>query len=1584
MIRYFNDAVVLTSQDPQAFLNFVYEGSDPSVYYIIPQQNPNIPISTLFLNGIDVSEDASIYDASLGYALLVENDGDPSIGSFHVFSTDVNDFSYNVTFDVYDNAALGSPAYSVDVSVLNRRSNIASSDINTFETQNVLVDGDTSYLVLRTNPKFTGNIKLIADTSNNLYLDTFKVSDILSNRLYRKQKVSGRSYLSGDIRRVFQDLPLGEMYRLDAEDTLDIALPKTDLFRQYNLNYSYGARLFKDELYDDDYAMLAPLWVNNELPDYFGIFRLDGVINQETYDGSTLADLATKYLENGELIRSYSMKEASPIGNYMRNHLEELLQVRAPVFLSLSDPAASDFDPNTWYGMAIDKGIITGRSEVPFFFDRKAGNFTDMNAFVSEGFERNNLLCPNLINMEYVFSDNDVSLYTMQRYFGLYLTENELYRIAYYADQSTGDVGIISLDGKDSSVFFNSSIFDPSTGDVVEEYQNRIFGLDDILSFNRITNKDHADGTVTENISEWLNKPGENLFTTDTEQKFVNQFITFRINTLLEQGEHLRIIDKTNFKVWEIYGAEWEYLDAGESINYASIYESEGYPTVYRSVFSTKGDINDQIRAIQAAWNVFDDYEDTPFKTEVRKTDSLSLSIKDQYISNDYYFQRITAQILNNPADPSSGFNNGAGYSDLQLYGIIDPTIDDFEVVAYDSSYGPIGFEIYGDRMSLMCNFVDPSNHYIYSIDSSTRDLFEDNVLYQSTDGWYRLLQDFDVSTAQNYQSLFVEDPKEFDDNIIVITEYPVILVNENQFNAYGVYPLSLSLLGINPVKDIDYTVYDSSLGFESQYWYDRSDDVDTTKFVIDASGTSTINISQRNSFEIESGDGTIEIGLESSTYSAGFKFHTFDFEASINATNPTTIVVAPLDGSAQFTSYKNGFSEEDIDDYYEDPSTRDTLEYGLTVPTVAKWGGLGTDCRGNQIRLLLDGSILDDASSNFIPYEDNFSDEISYPVYKYLDPGSEAWKSYVYFDVTDTIVDPSGNSKTVKEYIFENPEIDVFSKLLYTNPGVEGTTTRSSIVYYNDYKKTVDGIITGLNLSLSVNSGARNILDINDWDRYRISFISSPSRNADNNYPFEVIINETTETILLIWYQGNDILNYSLRNSTELPGKNILDTSINTNFRGFVNGDNMYSYVKAPFVVNNSTLSAIVTDIYKYQDTVSEDESSPFVQLNFKKFDDLHSIFNAYGTNFVNISNVFQFSVQYNTFRQYVDYVYTPLLGTFGDNVVNYSWLYNKNENIYTDQTTDIETLSTIFDTNNIAYYILRGDSVLTNDSFTTSPLSIVINDPRSYKALESTDIPNTTEIYTYNGWYRPLFKNILNFNFNEEKEIIDIVEKDFTLGNTNFRSYDDIPQYWFNDVVTTVTATDVSTADAIDYLDVFNVFKAQWDAGYYTLDGTLTDGYNSTLELPSYFGSKLIKLPSQLVLGDWDVTTASSEDGRNWHTLTFNLTRELVNTFKLNTTFIDNWAGLTSSDEVIDGYVKTTILSYYNISKPKILVKLYEKNYDGQRLYFTLDSTFTQNTDINVDGDLTFVNSEYIYNIRVPLRPEKSYYVSFTLTEK
>jgi len=49
--------------------------------------------------------------------------------------------------------------------------------------------------------------------------------------------------------------------------------------------------------------------------------------------------------------------------------------------------------------------------------------------FILQGYERNNLLYPNIINLEFMFDDKDAEDFSFHNYFGLYMSGNTIYDI---------------------------------------------------------------------------------------------------------------------------------------------------------------------------------------------------------------------------------------------------------------------------------------------------------------------------------------------------------------------------------------------------------------------------------------------------------------------------------------------------------------------------------------------------------------------------------------------------------------------------------------------------------------------------------------------------------------------------------------------------------------------------------------------------------------------------------------------------------------------------------------------------------------------------------------------------------------------------------------------------------------------------------------------------------------------------------------------------------------------------------------------------------------------------------------------------
>ena len=178
-----------------------------------------------------------------------------------------------------------------------------------------------TFMLIRTNPKLTGNIKLVVDSEYKLYLDTFKVSSVLNDRRYRKYPISSRGNYPFDVKTVFSKLASTEIFATPS-DALDPHKFFGDYNNQYITEYEYGAETNTDSLYSENMKILAPLHIGKSIPSFFCIFRYDGVTNKETYNSSDIND-TEKYnslIKDSSIVKIFDLRSYTSIGEYLNNY----------------------------------------------------------------------------------------------------------------------------------------------------------------------------------------------------------------------------------------------------------------------------------------------------------------------------------------------------------------------------------------------------------------------------------------------------------------------------------------------------------------------------------------------------------------------------------------------------------------------------------------------------------------------------------------------------------------------------------------------------------------------------------------------------------------------------------------------------------------------------------------------------------------------------------------------------------------------------------------------------------------------------------------------------------------------------------------------------------------------------------------------------------------------------------------------------------------------------------------------------------------------------------------------------------------
>lgn len=411
-------------------------------------------------------------------------------------------------------------------------------------------------MLMRTNPRLTGNIKLVVDSQGHLYLDTFYVTNVLEQKKYRKYPVSSEGNYPHDVMTVFSSLPQGELFKVPTE-SLNPHKFYSDYEYQYRTEYEYGAETSSDDLYTENMRILAPLHLGKGLPEFFCIFRYEGVYNKETYQSAEIDDLS-KYKElisESEVVKIFDLRTYTAIGKYLSGYSDMISDfLHGSCFLQFIEQDNELYGENyrqgnnSWRGIDIDRGIITNKIESSYFANKilTSGSAVQENydQYIINGYERNNILYPYILNLEFMFNDESKKEFSMHRYFGLYLSSNELVKYGcVVSEEKDGQNIVMRLDDKDSAV--DESVYSRIFN---ESFNDRLFFMTTNNDAARVVKRDDIETFISKYV---CNNPDVNIGNvTVSPLKFSDEaksFMTMTFTKPVAYGEHFRFIAQNLF-----------------------------------------------------------------------------------------------------------------------------------------------------------------------------------------------------------------------------------------------------------------------------------------------------------------------------------------------------------------------------------------------------------------------------------------------------------------------------------------------------------------------------------------------------------------------------------------------------------------------------------------------------------------------------------------------------------------------------------------------------------------------------------------------------------------------------------------------------------------------------------------------------------------------------------------------------------------------------------------------------------------------------------------------------------------------------
>lgn len=357
-----------------------------------------------------------------------------------------------------------------------------------------IIKQTSSFGVLRANPRISGNIKITVDSGQEIWLNSIDSNPEMSNSMYKGFKIPEGSSFEKDLYTFFNNgkTPSQFVFGMKGEgETVQNQLK--DISGTYDFTYSSGITPLVSDRYPEDFTYLAPLWIGEDLPDYFVIFKVNDPIDYlyqvpvtrlnigKTYkviedlsvdktstsytpfkvssfgieyiDGDVfdaqaltftviqgkgsvvildplyhLSDIENidshfrdKILNKATAVATFDLTENSKIGKYLRK-----IKTTPGYTDSLIDVRFEENQLTTYNGVNYEIGIFDKKGDYLLDYFQDPEPQIAFEDFITDGFRKNGIISYKLLNLEFLFNDNDSDNYSINRYFGLYVNAPEM------------------------------------------------------------------------------------------------------------------------------------------------------------------------------------------------------------------------------------------------------------------------------------------------------------------------------------------------------------------------------------------------------------------------------------------------------------------------------------------------------------------------------------------------------------------------------------------------------------------------------------------------------------------------------------------------------------------------------------------------------------------------------------------------------------------------------------------------------------------------------------------------------------------------------------------------------------------------------------------------------------------------------------------------------------------------------------------------------------------------------------------------------------------------------------------------------
>lgn len=279
-----------------------------------------------------------------------------------------------------------------------------------------------SFSILRTNVGLTTNVKITIDSNYKLSLNSIDSNYILSSDKYKNYKFNKNNFYDDSISNFFKNLPSDIAFQIKYNDDIDNM--SNNFSDQYDEIYNYGARnIIDNKNYEEEYEYFAPLYIQNQLPKNFIIFRIDGPgiesLNKENFKDNILNKL--------KFVKLFDLTTNSNLGQWLdKNFISNEYFPHSPLEIYFES-----LEFSKWNGIDYENGGYTSKSLFLEEIFEKEREIFELEKFIFDNYKNTKTIFPNILNLSFLFNDTpstpDIERrWSLNRYLGFYIDDMEL------------------------------------------------------------------------------------------------------------------------------------------------------------------------------------------------------------------------------------------------------------------------------------------------------------------------------------------------------------------------------------------------------------------------------------------------------------------------------------------------------------------------------------------------------------------------------------------------------------------------------------------------------------------------------------------------------------------------------------------------------------------------------------------------------------------------------------------------------------------------------------------------------------------------------------------------------------------------------------------------------------------------------------------------------------------------------------------------------------------------------------------------------------------------------------------------------